>query len=120
MDKMTVDRLKLGFMHQEDPLKRMDHSPKEDLENNYREIEFQCTMQCLSIIRFITDHMEGLPAAIIHQLMEITDIPLILVPILEEKPWIRLNKKGEQEKYEDNRWSVIQPHEQGRVTKLEA
>jgi len=52
-------------------------------------------MQCLSIIRFITDHMEGLPAAIIHQLMEITDIPLILVPILEEKPWIRLNKKGE-------------------------
>jgi hypothetical protein len=52
--------------------------------------------------------------------MEITDIPLILVPILEEIPWIRLNKKGEQEKYEDNRWSVIQPHEQGRVTKLEA
>jgi len=117
---MTAERLKLGFMYEDDPLKRLELSPKEDLEKNFREIEFQCTMQCLSIIRFITDHMEGLPAAIIHQLMEITDIPLVLVPILEERPWIRMNKKGEQEKYEDNKWSVIKPHEVGRVGKLEA
>lgn len=95
-------------------------TPMEDLERNFNEIEFQSTMCCLSIIRFITDHMEGLPAAIVHQLMEITDIPLILVGVLEYKPWIRKTKKGEEEKYEDNRWSLIQPHDQGRVTKLEA
>ena len=82
-------------------------TPMEDLERNFNEIEFQSTMCCLSIIRFITDHMEGLPAAIVHQLMEITDLPLILVGVLEYKPWIRKTKKGEEEKYEDNRWSLI-------------
>ena len=41
---MTLDRLKLGFMHEDDPMKRIDLSPKEDLERNFREIEFQCTM----------------------------------------------------------------------------
>lgn len=30
------------------------------------EIEFNCTMTCLSLVRFITDHMESLPASIIH------------------------------------------------------
>lgn len=51
-------------------------------------------MTCLSLIRFITDHMESLPASIIHQMMENTDIPLVLVPILEYRPWIRTNAKG--------------------------
>lgn len=61
-------------------------------------------MTCLSLIRFITDHMESLPASIIHQLMETTDIPLVLVPLLEFRPWLRTNVKGVQEKFEDNKW----------------
>ena len=52
--------------------------------------------------------------------MDVTDIPLMLIPLLEERPWLRKNKKGEDEKYEDNRWSVIANNEVGRVTKLEA
>ena len=69
----------------------------EELERNFKEIEFNCAMTSLSIIRFITDHMEGLPASIIHQLMDVTDIPLMLIPLLEERPWLRKNKKGEDE-----------------------
>jgi len=38
---------------------------------------------------------------------------------MEFRPWIRKNNKGEQEKFEDNSWKVIQPHEKGRITKLE-
>jgi hypothetical protein len=34
-------------------------------------------------------------------MMENNDIPCILVPLLEEKPWIRTNAKGDLEKYED-------------------
>ena len=36
------------------------------LDRQYKEIEFSSTMTCLSLIRFITDHMEALPASIIH------------------------------------------------------
>ena len=45
--------------------------------------------------------MESLPVPIIHQMMENNDIPCILVPLLEFKPWLRKNANGEQEKFED-------------------
>jgi hypothetical protein len=76
-------------------------------------------MTCISLIRFITDHMEALPASIIHALMDTADLPLQLVPLMEFKPWIRENHKGKQEKWEDNKWQEIQPHDKGRVTKIE-
>lgn len=39
-------------------------------------------------------------------MMEVNDLPLILVPLLEEKPWIRTNSRGEREVYEDQKWTV--------------
>ena len=53
-------------------------------------------------------------------MMENNDIPCVLVPLLESKPWIRTNSKGEEEKFEDQKWTVIQPHERGKLTKIEA
>ena len=61
-------------------------------------------MIALSLIRFITDHMETLPVPIVHQLMENNDIPCVLVPLLEHRPWLRKNAKGEDEKIEDQKW----------------
>lgn len=53
-------------------------------------------------------------------MMENNDIPCVLVPLLEFKPWLRKNAKGEDEKYEDHKWRVIESHERGRVPKIEA
>jgi len=61
-------------------------------------------MSALSIIRFITDHLQDLSVPIVHQLMENNDMPCVLVPLLEMKPWLRKNTKGEMEKYEDQKW----------------
>ena len=77
-------------------------------------------MSCFSMIRFISDQMEHLPVPIIHQMMENNDIPCVLVPLLEAKPWIRVNNKGEEEKFEDQKWTVIQKHDKGKLTKIEA
>ena len=38
---------------------------------------------------------------------EQNDIPCILVPLIEVKPWLRKNKKGELEKFEDQQWIII-------------
>lgn len=46
-------------------------------------------------------------------------MPLALVPLLEMRPWIRTNSKGNEEKFEDNKWTEVKAHERGRVTKLE-
>jgi len=102
-----------------DPKELLNMKPEEELQRQFDDIEFSSTMTCLSLIRFITDHMEGLPASIIHQLMENNDVPLALVPLLEMKPWIRTNVKGIDEKFEDNKWIEVKPHEKGRVTKPE-
>lgn len=42
------------------------HDPKAELTRQKEDIEFSITMTCFAIIRFITDHMEHLPASIIH------------------------------------------------------
>ena len=84
------------------------------------EINFKITMTCLSLIRFISDHVDALPLPTVHQMMENNDIPCVLVPMLELKPWIRTNSKGEEEKFEDQKWTVIKPHERGKLTKIEA
>ena len=91
-----------------------------DLNEQIADIEFKTTMTCFSLIRFISDHFETLPVPIIHQMMENNDIPCVLIPLLEAKPWIRTNRNGEEEKFEDQKWSVIQPHERGKLTKIEA
>lgn len=52
--------------------------------------------------------------------METTDIPLVIVPLLELRPWYRTNSKGEQEKFEDQKWVKVEAHDRGRLCKVEA
>ena len=49
-----------------DPKELLNMQPEDELQRQFDDIEFSSTMTCLSLIRFITDHMEGLPASIIH------------------------------------------------------
>lgn len=53
-------------------------------------------------------------------MMENNDIPCVLVPLLEMKPWIRQNARGETEKFEEQKWVVVPESEKYRVTKIEA
>lgn len=39
---------------------------------------------------------------------------------MEDKPWIRVNKKGEKEKFEDQKWMVIPKNETMKIPKMEA
>lgn len=77
-------------------------------------------MICFSIIRFICDHVQDLSVGIVHQLMEANDIPCILVPLLEIRPWIRKNVKGDIEKFEDQKWQAVPEKESNKITKIEA
>jgi len=52
--------------------------------------------------------------------MEANDIPCVLVPLIELKPWLRKNVKGETEKYEDQKWAVVPVSESNKLSKIEA
>lgn len=52
--------------------------------------------------------------------MENNDIPCVLVPLLEAKPWLRKTSKGDMEKFEDMKWQPVPKEESHKLTKIEA
>jgi hypothetical protein len=52
--------------------------------------------------------------------MEVSDMPCVLVPLIELKPWLRKNVKDELEKFEDQKWVVVPKGETNKITKVEA
>lgn len=77
-------------------------------------------MMCISIIRFLTDYVRYLPVSVIHHMLEVTDILCVLVPLIEDKPWIRKGANGEREKYENGKWMIVDKGEYSKIVKLEA
>lgn len=53
-------------------------------------------------------------------MIEHCDIPCVLVPLIELKPWLRKNKKGEIEKFEDQKWVKVPPQDLNKMSKVEA
>ena len=109
-----------GRAPDDDAKKILERTPEEDIMNQMEDIEFTSAISCFSLIRFITDHMQDLSVPIVHQMMEMNDIPCILVPLLEMKPWFRKNKKGELEKFEDQKWVKVAPQDMNKMPKIEA
>ena len=109
-----------GRAPDDDAKKILERTPEEDIMNQMEDIEFTSAISCFSLIRFITDHMQDLSVPIVHQMMEMNDIPCILVPLLEMKPWFRKNKKGELEKFEDQKWVKVPPQDINKMPKIEA
>ena len=103
-----------------DAKKLLAQTPKDELVKQADEIEFNATMAAFSLIRFVTDHMSELSVPVVHQLMENNDLPCVLVPLLEMKPWIRMNSKGDLEKWEDQQWRDWPIDQRGKLTKMEA
>lgn len=61
----------------------------------------------VSIIKYITDYIGKLEIGIVHHLIIESNIFSLLVPLIEEKPWLRTNSHGEREIFENNKWNII-------------
>lgn len=76
-------------------------------------------MMCISLIRYISDYIKYLPVGIVHHLLIECDILCVLVPLIESKPWLRINAHNEREKYENSKWVEIPKNEYSKLPKLE-
>lgn len=97
----------VGYRHAETKIETTD---VEDLDRNFREMEFAIAISCISMIRFITDHLSVLSLSVIQQLVEQCDIFQTLVPLMEEKPWVRETKGGGTLIYENQSWNVLKDY----------
>ena len=84
-------------------------------------------MMCLSIIRFITDYVKYsiiiirfLPLNVIHHLIVDNDVFMLLIPLIESKPWLRENSSGDREVFEQNKWITLNKADYSKLPKQEA
>ena len=115
----------------EEKIKKINEQVKDkkndikEMDNKYKEIEFQIAMSCINILRYISDHLEQLPFPVRHHMMNVKDVPILFVTLMELRPWKRKilkynqkeNKKEEiEEIYENNNWTTLIEH---KLPKLE-
>lgn len=73
-------------------------------DDQINEIEFGLSMMALSMVRYVSDYARFLSISVVHHLVQQCDIFCLLVPILENKPWLRTNIHGKTELYQDSKW----------------
>ena len=60
-------------------------------------------------------------SAVVPRLIVSGDAPMLLTDLLLSKPWRRINSKGQDQEYSDERssWVDIKPHERLALGKIE-
>lgn len=111
---------------------KKEESELEEMESKIKDLQLNIGLSSISIIRYITDHLNQLPFPVRHHMMDIKDIPMIFVALMEYKPWIRRvykktpqgsslkdEREYEEEIYENNKWVKISTLG-NRLPKIEA
>ena len=63
--------------------------PQESLEEQARTVDFQVAVTAVGILRLVCGHLDDLPLSVSTRLVHTHDVPLALVPLLENPPWVR-------------------------------
>ena len=62
-------------------------------------------MKAITILRYLTDHVEDLPLGVTTRMVITHDVPVLLIRLVEEKPWIR--RSGDTSRvFEGSEWMV--------------
>ncbi|WAR26277.1 ZMY10-like protein [Mya arenaria] len=72
----------------------------------------------VSLLRYIVDHLEGLPLSVMTRLLNTHDIPQLLVQLIGTPPWSH-RKDGKQYKYIDGKWVQVDFADSLKLTKIE-
>jgi len=103
------------------------------LEEQLDEINFSCAIIALTMLRYMTDHMEKLHVSVVQRLVNHHDFVSLLVPLLDTAPWYKktiikveippeegesrgakkkkVKKKVKHEKFSDNKWSICEAND---------
>jgi zinc finger MYND domain-containing protein 10 len=98
----------------------LKRTPEEELDAQIQDIEFKIFIMCVSMVRYITDYIKHLEIGILHHLLIECNIFSVLVPLIEERPWLKTTEKGEREVFEDGKWALVPRNEYGKLPKTEA
>ena len=76
-------------------------------------------MKCISILRYLTDHLENLPLGVTTRLVVTQDLPVILANLLDMKPWIRIGNGNITRIFEGSEWTLEEEDMARVIPKIE-
>merc|ERR1711970_96607 len=90
-----------------------------DIGKQRRQLEFQCCMTALSILRFISEHMTKLDLGVMGRIISPNDMPMQLVPLLDVSPWTYRGKHGNKT-FVEGKWEDLDDKDFLRLNKYQA
>jgi hypothetical protein len=93
-------------------------TPRDELTAQAAQLQFQVAVTAVGVLRFLCGHVESLPLAVLHRLLDTHDVLMGVIPLIENPPWAR-RREGRWEKLVDLKWARVEPAELLRVTKHE-
>lgn len=100
-----------------DPEKE-DPNSLEEIRKQSKKIDFELSVKCISILRYLTDHIESAPLSTASRMLNVHNIPCLLVKLVENPPWTKHGSSG-LKKFIDGKWADIQGPEVMQLTKVE-
>ena len=89
------------------------------------EVRFGTATCALTVLRYLTDYINDVPLCVMARLLDTHDAQMLLVPLLEERPWLRRvpGKGGGRdvnEVFADGRWTEQPREDRLQLTKCDA
>merc|ERR1711998_376371 len=101
--------------------KEYAEQPGPDIDKQRRELEFQCCMTALSILRFLSEHMTKLDLGVMGRIISPNDLPMQLVPLLDVSPWTHRTKaNGNLRAFVNGKWETQDEADYLRLNKYQA
>ncbi|XP_065190522.1 zinc finger MYND domain-containing protein 10-like [Sycon ciliatum] len=95
-----------------------ERSNIEEVKFQENKVQFDIATKCLSVLRYIIEHRHGLPLSVLARVLNVHDVPCLLVKLIEESPWQR-RQHGSVLKYIQGRWEAVSAADTYKLTKTE-
>ena len=66
----------------------------EEILEKKKELEFDISMRCISILRYLAEYADNLPICVLSRLLATHDVPYLLAQLIENQPWKKENAEG--------------------------
>lgn len=67
----------------------LSRNGREEFGDKHAQLAFSAATCALTVVRYLTDYMEELPPCVMARLLAANDVPMLLIPLLDARPWVR-------------------------------
>lgn len=117
---LSMTKEEIEAPHRKKTAKEYVEETGSNLENQQRELQFQCAMTALSILRFLSEHMTKLDLGVMSRIINPNDVPMSLVPLLDVAPWSHRGQDGVTKTFVEGKWEEQKAEDYLRLNKYQA